>query len=69
MKGDPVSVQDLLDASRVESGQLTLTPARIATATLLSESMNTLRPLVEAVENACRRDLPAIRKLAADPGA
>ena len=28
----------------------------------------TLRTLVEAVESACHRDLPAIRKLAVDPG-
>jgi PAS domain S-box-containing protein len=38
-------IQDLLDASRVESGRLTVTLARVAAATLISDSMNTLRPL------------------------
>ena len=43
--------------------------ARALEAVALAGDATTLRSLVEAVEAACRRDLPAIRKLSAKPGA
>ena len=42
--------------------------SRALEAVALDGDPATLRSLVEAVETACRRDLPAIRKLASNPG-
>ena len=40
--------------------------SRALEAVALEGDIGTLRALVESVETACRRDLPAIRKLATD---
>ena len=61
-------IQDLLDASRVESGRLSVSVARTAAAALISDSMITLRPLAtergQALETWFASPLPDVM---ADP--
>ena len=64
-----LEAHSIASASANVGGTAISRAARAVELVALEGDVNTLRPLVEAVENACRRDLPAIRKLAADPGA
>jgi PAS domain S-box-containing protein len=52
-------IQDLLDITRVETGQLNLNPQPVTTVALLEGTLGTLRPLVENAGLTLRTDLPS----------
>jgi signal transduction histidine kinase len=61
-------IQDLLDVTRVEAGRLTVSPQPVNADSLVSRSVEALRPLADAGGVSLRTDVPAnMPSVHADP--
>jgi PAS domain S-box-containing protein len=63
-----ILIRDLLDVSRLDAGKLVIAPASVETSALLTESLQTLRPLVAGREIGLDLQIESgLPRVAADP--